>query len=156
MRAEINLLAGEDASALQALESRMLDALKSGISVIVFTAEGPDDALASSASPPALSTSEMAQRIGHLFARLTRSAFAQAGLQRLVVAGGDSSSFTMREIGARALEIKASHFVQNAHVCALISDDPLIRAKEVLLKGGQVGQTHLYGLMLEGFSNANE
>jgi hypothetical protein len=61
----------------------------------------------------------------------------------------------MRDIGARALEIKASHFVQNAHVCTLVSDDPLIRNKEVLLKGGQVGQRNLYGLMLEGFSNAS-
>jgi uncharacterized protein YgbK (DUF1537 family) len=155
MRAEMNLLAGEDADALQTLETRMLDALKSGTSVIVFTAEGPDDALVSSASTQALNASDMAQRIGHLFARLARSAFAQAGLQRLVVAGGDSSSFTMRDIGARALEIKASHFVQNAHVCTLVSDDPLIRHKEVLLKGGQVGQRNLYGLMLEGFSNAS-
>jgi uncharacterized protein YgbK (DUF1537 family) len=95
----------------------------------------------------------MARRIGRLFARLAREAFAQAGLQRLVVSGGDSSSFTMRDIGARALEIKASHFVQNAHVCSLVSDDALIHDKEVLLKGGQVGQANLYGLMLAGFSH---
>ena len=98
----------------------------------------------------------MAQRIGHLFARLARVAFAQTGLQRLVVAGGDSSSFTMREINARALEIKASHFEQNAHVCTLLSEDPQINHKEVLLKGGQVGQADLYGLMLDGFNNSNE
>jgi uncharacterized protein YgbK (DUF1537 family) len=76
---------------------------------------------------------------------------AKAGLTRLVVAGGDSSSFTMRQLGAVALEIKASHFKQNAHVCTLISDDPLINGKEVLLKGGQVGADDLYGCMLQGF-----
>ena len=155
MRAGPELLAGEDSDALQALEAGLLDALKSGTSVIVFTAEGPDDALASSQSAQAVSGSKMAQRIGQLFARLARLAFAQADLHRLVVAGGDSSSFTMRDIGARALVIKASHFVQNAHVCNLVSDDPLIHDKEVLLKGGQVGQADLYGLMLEGFSNAS-
>ena len=123
--------------------------------MVVFTAEGPDDALVSAASAQALSASAMAQHIGSLFARLARVAFAQAGLQRLVVAGGDSSSFTMRDIRASALEIKASHFGQNAHVCTLVSDDPLIHNKEVLLKGGQVGQANLYGLMLAGFSNSS-
>jgi uncharacterized protein YgbK (DUF1537 family) len=155
MRADLSLLTGEDPGALNALENRMLDALKSGTSVIVFTAEGPDDVLVSAASTQAMSASAMAQRIGHVFARLARVAFAQAGLQRLVVAGGDSSSFTMRDIRASALEIKASHFGQNAHVCTLVSDDPLIHNKEVLLKGGQVGQANLYGLMLAGFSNSS-
>jgi 3-oxoisoapionate kinase len=155
MRADLSLLTGEDPGALNALENRMLDALKSGTSVIVFTAEGPDDVLVSAASTQAISASAMAQRIGHVFARLARVAFAQAGLQRLVVAGGDSSSFTMRDIRASALEIKASHFGQNAHVCTLVSDDPLIHNKEVLLKGGQVGQANLYGLMLAGFSNSS-
>ena len=155
MRADLSLLTGEDPGALNALETRMLDALKSGTSVIVFTAEGPDDVLVSAASTKAMSASAMAQRIGHVFARLARVAFAQSGLQRLVVAGGDSSSFTMRDIRASALEIKASHFGQNAHVCTLVSDDPLIHDKEVLLKGGQVGQANLYGLMLAGFSNSS-
>jgi hypothetical protein len=57
----------------------------------------------------------------------------------------------MRQLGAIALEIKASHFKQNAHVCTLISNDPLINGKEILLKGGQVGADDLYGCMLQGF-----
>lgn len=160
LRADASLLTGEDTDALDSLQTRVLDALKSGTSVVVFTAEGPDDARmqvpdSQTPSPPtqAVPAAVMAQRIGRLFARLAREAFAQAGLQRLVVSGGDSSSFTMRDIGARALEIKASHFAQNAHVCSLVSDDALIQGKEVLLKGGQVGQANLYGLMLAGFSH---
>jgi uncharacterized protein YgbK (DUF1537 family) len=149
------MLTGDDADAPASLQARVLDALRSGTSVVVFTAEGPDDRTVTASGSPAqaLQGSAMARRIGRLFARLAVEAFAQAGLQRLVVSGGDSSSFTMRDIGARALEIKASHFVQNAHVCSLVSDDALIHGKEVLLKGGQVGQADLYGLMLEGFSN---
>lgn len=157
LRADATLLAGEDSDAINGLQHAVLDALQSGTSVVVFTAEGPDDTSMSGAasSTPTLQGSAMAQRIGNLFARLAREAFAQAGLQRLVVSGGDSSSFTMRDIGARALEIKASHFVQNAHVCSLVSDDALIHGKEVLLKGGQVGQANLYGLMLAGFSDTD-
>ena len=162
LRADTALLAGDDTAALDALLARVLEALNSATSVVVFTAEGPDDTRVRTSDLPnqslsaeSLTAGEMARRIGRLFARIAREAFAQAGLQRLVVSGGDSSSFTMRDIGARALEIKASHFVQNAHVCSLVSDDELIHDKEVLLKGGQVGQANLYGLMLEGFSHSD-
>ena len=148
-------LIGTDEPTLKSLEDQMLDALSAGKSMVIYTAKGPDDnhlaaaldKLPANVSAPAF----IANRIGLLYSRLAHTALARAGLTRLVVAGGDSSSFTMRQLGARALEIKASHFKQNAHVCTLISDDPLINGKEVLLKGGQVGADDLYGCMLEGF-----
>ncbi len=149
-------LISSDESMLQALQRQMLDALSSGKSVVMYTAKGPDDdqvaavqhKLPAGVSAPAF----VANRIGLLYARLARAAIVDAGLSRIVVAGGDSSSFTMRQLGAIALETKASHFRQNAHVCSLFSDDPLIHGKEVLLKGGQVGTAELYGVMLKGFS----
>ena len=148
-------LIGTDQHTLKSLEDQMLDALSAGKSMVIYTAKGPDDnhlaaaldKLSANVSAPAF----IANRIGLLYSRLAHTALARAGLTRLVVAGGDSSSFTMRQLGARALEIKASHFKQNAHVCTLISDDPLINGKEVLLKGGQVGADDLYGCMLQGF-----
>ena len=148
-------LISTDEPTLKSLEDQMLDALSAGKSMVIYTAKGPDDnhlaaaldKLPANVSAPAF----IANRIGLLYSRLAHTALARAGLTRLVVAGGDSSSFTMRQLGARALEIKASHFKQNAHVCTLISDDPLINGKEVLLKGGQVGADDLYGCMLEGF-----
>ena len=144
-----------DEPTLKSLEDQMLDALSAGKCMVIYTAKGPDDnhlaaaldKLLANVSAPAF----IANRIGLLYSRLAHTALARAGLTRLVVAGGDSSSFTMRQLGARALEIKASHFKQNAHVCTLISDDPLINGKEVLLKGGQVGADDLYGCMLQGF-----
>ena len=148
-------LIGTDQHTLKSLEDQMLDALSAGKSMVIYTAKGPDDnhlaaaldKLPANVSAPAF----IANRIGLLYSRLAHTALARAGLTRLVVAGGDSSSFTMRQLGARALEIKASHFKQNAHVCTLISDDPLINGKEVLLKGGQVGADDLYECMLQGF-----
>ena len=148
-------LIGTDQHTLKSLEDQMLDALSAGKSMVIYTAKGPDDnhlaaaldKLPANVSAPAF----IANRIGLLYSRLAHTALARAGLTRLVVAGGDSSSFTMRQLGALALEIKASHFKQNAHVCTLISDDPLINGKEVLLKGGQVGADDLYECMLQGF-----
>ncbi len=149
-------LISSDDTTLQTLERQMLDALAAGKSVVMYTAKGPDDdqvaavqdKLPAGVSAPAF----VASRIGLLYARLARSAIVDAGLTRIVVAGGDSSSFTMRQLGAMALETKASHFRQNAHVCTLFSEDPQIHGKEVLLKGGQVGTAELYGVMLKGFS----
>lgn len=149
------LLEGNEAQLIE-IEHTMLASLTAGKSVVIYTARGPGDdqveeirhLLPVGVSVPAY----IAHRIGRIYTKLSRSAFADAGLQRLVVAGGDSSSFTMRALGAIALETKASHFQQNAHVCSLISDDQLIHGKEVLLKGGQVGTAELYELMLKGYS----
>jgi uncharacterized protein YgbK (DUF1537 family) len=137
------------------IENSMIVDLQMGRSVIVYTASGPDDPniaamqerIAASASSPAY----LAERIGAIFARLARRAIELAGVQRLVVAGGDSSSFAMRHLGADALEMQASHFEQNAHVGRLRASDKAINGTEVLLKGGQVGTPELYGLMLNGF-----
>ena len=99
-----------------------------------------------------LNPAYLAERVGAIFARLGRAAIERAGLRRLVVAGGDSSSFAMRHMGADAFEIHASHFAQNAHVGKLYApDDAAIHGIEVLLKGGQVGTPDLYGIMLDGF-----
>lgn len=149
-------LMSSDAPTMQRLQRRMLEALALGKSVVMYTAKGPDDdqvAAVQDKLPPGVSAPAfVANRIGELYASLARAALIDAGLTRIVVAGGDSSSFTMRQLGAIALETKASHFRQNAHVCTLFSEDPQIHGKEVLLKGGQVGTAELYGLMLQGFS----
>jgi hypothetical protein len=59
----------------------------------------------------------------------------------------------MRALGAEALQIKASHFAQNAHFAGLVSAKAHIHGKEVLLKGGQVGDAQLYSLVLKGFNS---
>jgi uncharacterized protein YgbK (DUF1537 family) len=134
-----------DAS-LDAVKTRMLKALSAGQSVVVFTARGHEQ----THDWPA---GQLVQHIGACFAKLADAALRQTALTRLVVAGGDSSSYTMRALGAEALQIKASHFAQNAHFAALVSAKSHIHGKEVLLKGGQVGDAQLYSLALKGFSS---
>ena len=138
---------------LTELQLQMLQALNSGRSVVIYTALGPDDP--SNQTWRNLSSGwasgELSRRIGQCFSMLAGQAFRETGLQRLVVAGGDSSSYTMRALGAQALQPMASHFSQNAHFSRLVSADASIHGKEVLLKGGQVGADHLYGLALTGF-----
>ncbi len=131
---------------LDDVQTQMLKALSAGQSVVVFTARGREH----THDWPA---GQLTQRIGACFAKLADAAFRQTALTRLVVAGGDSSSYTMRALGAEALQIKASHFAQNAHFAGLVSAKAHIHGKEVLLKGGQVGDAQLYQVALQGFSH---
>ena len=153
MRLSNDCLLGKDETGFAQLLQQALELLNAGQSVVVFTATGPQDPhtaqlRAVTADWPA---GELAQRIGLRFAQLAGRAFQDTSLTRLVVAGGDSSSFTMRALGALALQVKASHFAQNAHFCSLLSNEAHTHGKEVLLKGGQVGTEHLYQLALDGF-----
>jgi uncharacterized protein YgbK (DUF1537 family) len=140
---------------LARIESDMLAALRSGRSLVAYTASGPDDSaiarMRELAGDRMTGPAWLADRIGAMFARLARAAIEQGGLRRLVVAGGDSSSFAMGHLGAQALEMQASHFEQNAHVGRLRATDRAIDGVEVLLKGGQVGAANLYGVMRDGF-----
>jgi uncharacterized protein YgbK (DUF1537 family) len=140
---------------LDDVQTRMLKALSAGQSVVVFTARGPDDAHTHALREQSHDwpAGQLVQRIGACFAKLADAAFKQTALTRLVVAGGDSSSYTMRALGAEALQIKASHFAQNTHFAELVSAKAHIHGKEVLLKGGQVGDAQLYSLVLKGFNS---
>jgi uncharacterized protein YgbK (DUF1537 family) len=153
IRLSNDILSGQDAAGFAHLQQQVLQALQAGQSVVVFTAEGPQDPHTAQLRQltETWSSAELTQRIGNCFAQLADRALRETALTRLVVAGGDSSSFTMRALGAEALQIKASHFAQNAHFASLVSSDPQIHGKEVLLKGGQVGTASLYALALAGF-----
>ena len=153
MRLSNDILLGVDATGFANLQQQMRAALNDGHSVVVYTAEGPDDPHTAQLRSVTADwqAGELAQRIGQCFAQLAALAFEHTGLTRLVVAGGDSSSFTMRALGAQALQVKASHFAQNAHFCSLVSAHSAVHGKEVLLKGGQVGNEQLYQLALHGF-----
>ena len=153
LRLTPELLFDEGRGGFEQVLLQTLEALKKGQSVVVFTAEGPQDQHAHVLREWTSHwvSGQLAQRIGNLFATIASKAFRHTRLARLVVAGGDSSSFTMRSLGAQALQCKASHFVQNAHFASLVSDDADIHGKEVLLKGGQVGAEDIYQLALSGF-----
>jgi uncharacterized protein YgbK (DUF1537 family) len=155
LRLDIGSILNATAPWLATLRTQVVEALKSGKSLVVYTATGPEDPSIRNTQQNVLSDQTdpafLAEKIGKVFGELAQAAIKEAGLKRLVVSGGDSSSFTMRALHATALEVQASHFVQNAHVCRLRSTDPAIHGTEVLLKGGQVGAEDLYDVMRKGF-----
>ncbi|AWP73869.1 four-carbon acid sugar kinase family protein [Bordetella bronchiseptica] len=117
----------------------MLAALRGGRSVVAYTARGPDDPAIGQVRGLGLSEDvSVAAVTGLLFAQWARLAVQGAGLGRLVLAGGDTSSLAMRGLDAYALRI-AAIARQGGRLCRLVSDQDWLDGVEVMLKGGQVG-----------------
>lgn len=132
----VERLTGPDEAqrAAAVIAPEMIAALKAGRSAAIYTARGEVTQAFDLDRAPA---------VGNAFASLFRQAVREAGLRRVIFAGGDSSSFSMRSCGAYALEIGSSTGQQASHTCRLLSDDEL-NGVEVILKGGQAGSDRFF------------
>lgn len=109
-------------------------ALDGGRSVIAYTALGPDGmgSATSDTEPHAIG-----QRLG----RLLRDMVAHGQLQRVVVAGGDTSSHALRELDVFALTLAmALPRTPGAPLCTAHSETSAFDGLQVALKGGQIGE----------------
>lgn len=123
---------GAAKAAAERIAQSTLAALATGRSVIIYSAKGLDGRHEGSDVP--------ADRLGLVYAGLMRRARSEAGLARVVLAGGDSSSYAVRHSGAQSLEIAVFDHDQNSHVCRLSAPGITgVDGLEVMLKGGQVG-----------------
>ena len=76
--------------------------------------------------------------LGTLLGKIAAKVAEQFSLKRLVIAGGDTSSYAARAMGVEALEMIAP-FVSGAPLCRVHSANNHIDGMEINLKGGQVG-----------------
>jgi uncharacterized protein YgbK (DUF1537 family) len=129
---------------------RALESLSGGRSVVVYSASGPDDPSIgatrdSLATVSGASSGNTAKVLGTALGRLARELLARSGLRRLVVAGGDTSSYATQELGLYGLEMLAE-LTPGAPLCRGYSDDPRFDGLQVALKGGQMGKADYFGL----------
>jgi uncharacterized protein YgbK (DUF1537 family) len=113
---------------------------KEGRSLILYTADGPEDEsigqmheLLARRGEPASATGE---RIGRKLGAIAKTMIAKLGI---VVAGGDTSGFAALAIGLDALEL-LQRTAPGAPICRGYSADPAIDGIQIALKGGQLGQ----------------
>lgn len=126
---------------IDALKPEIMTNLAGNRPTIVYTARGNDmDRARFEDVPP--------QLIGSAYAKLMIAARKQAGIQRVVLAGGDSSSYAVRKSDAESLTIKVFDQVQHGHLCELMGGG--LDGLEVLLKGGQVGDDNYFIRVLRG------
>jgi uncharacterized protein YgbK (DUF1537 family) len=147
---------GADATVAGATEAAIRH-LKTKRSVIVHSSRGDADprlaatavALARSGLDGARARAETARLIGTALGRVVSEAAARASVRRVVIAGGDTSSYAARAVGIQAVEV----------IIPLAPGVPLLRAHapgsaldglEVNFKGGQVGPENYFDLVAQG------
>lgn len=109
--------------------SAALAALRSGRSTVVYTAlEAADQTVA--AAPASL--------VGGALGRIARAAVESDAVHRVLLAGGDSSSFAARALGIQAVEMIAP-LAPGAPLCRAHAPGSAVHGIEVNVKGGQVG-----------------
>ena len=128
------------------LATRAAALLKQGRSVLLHTARGPDDPRIGEMLDAMVAHGIRREDARHSGGRLlgirlgevVRQILAAVPLQRIVVAGGDTSSQVTQVLGPDALEV-AARSAPGAPLCRMLSRSPELHGIEIALKGGQMG-----------------
>ena len=132
-------LAAGDERELIACQHKAIGFLQQGDSVIVHTDGG--------AASPTQNLS--AEKLGTALGKIAREAVRQTGVRRVVVAGGDTSSYAARAMGIEAVEMLAPLY-PGAPLCRATAPGSPLHGVEVNFKGGQVGAPEYFGVLREG------
>jgi uncharacterized protein YgbK (DUF1537 family) len=151
----VELLTDDTSSeqAREALTQQAADALREGRHVIIYTSTGPEDdsiaplrsLLISQGREPSASGMLLGERLG----QVARDLVLTCGLKRLLIAGGDTSGYLVKELGIYALELLAP-LVPGGPLCRAYAEEIELDGLELSLKGGQVGPPHYFLQVLEG------
>jgi uncharacterized protein YgbK (DUF1537 family) len=143
----LSLAGGEADSAIDEAIHAGLPVLASGRSVILYTALGPaaDRGAEIDAEPGAR------HRLGRSLGRILRQLVAQARLKRAVIAGGDTSSHALGQLGVEALTVRMPlPQSPGSPLCVAHSRFKEIDGLEVAMKGGQIGFDDYFCVIRDG------
>jgi 3-oxoisoapionate kinase len=118
--------------------------LRAGRSVLVHTTRGRADKRIA-----ATLKNGTANTLGTALGKVLRGALDQAKVQRLCIAGGDTSSFAARALGIEALEMIAP-LTPGAPLCRVFAPGSPADGREIVFKGGQVGAENYFGIVRRG------
>jgi len=128
-----------DPAAPEQILSESLAVLGQGRSVVLYAALGPRDCAGD----------VEAVAFGRRLGLLLRELLLRSGVRRAVVAGGDTSSHSMRQLGIQALTFVAQ-LASGVPLCRGHADDPAMDGVELALKGGQAGPVDFFEMALRG------
>ncbi|MFB5190642.1 four-carbon acid sugar kinase family protein [Alicyclobacillus fastidiosus] len=134
--------ADDSDAALQHIVGRASEMIRNGKSLIIYTALGPDDPSIKEnqrqISERGLQISDSSKILGSYLGEVSRLVIQETGIERLVISGGDTSSYATRQLGIYAMEMITS-ISPGAPLCRCYSDDGCVDGLELALKGGQFG-----------------
>lgn len=132
----------------QALQGA-IEALAQGDSVIVYTAMGPS----SDANAVHKGGEQARHLIGRSLGQLLRHMVEDRGLKRVVIAGGDTSSHALNQLGVHALTTRLPlPETPGSPLCTAHSNQPTFDGLEVALKGGQIGSESYFITIRDGIA----
>lgn len=120
------------------------DALSQDRSVVLFSAAGPSDTISANGTGDDFRRS-IAEHTGRVLCGVLNG----SGVQRVVVAGGDTSSHAGKQLEIDALTYIAP-LAPGAPLCRAWSRRPERNALEVVFKGGQCGADDFFSLAKDG------
>ncbi|MFD1067650.1 four-carbon acid sugar kinase family protein [Oceanobacillus locisalsi] len=138
---------------LNSLMNDVKEQIDEGKSIIVYSALGPDDIsidetreyLQAIGKEP----SNSGQLLGEQFGTLIKKTVENTSLKRIVIAGGDTSSYATLKMNIYALEMIRS-IAPGAPLCKSYSDIQRFNGLEIALKGGQLGQVDYFSKVHQG------
>ncbi len=132
---------------------RSLGALAQGRNIIVSATIGPDDPVIDKTRDRVrqlgLDPSETGKRIARQQGLILRELLLQTRLTRVCVAGGDTCSYTLRQLDIHSLELLMP-IAPAAPLCHTSSDNPDFDGLQVASKGGQIGAPNYFIQVLDG------
>lgn len=147
LRLDAALLVDESAAATERarLQQAALAILGTGRSLVLYSARGPQDPLMQASNDrlrqQGLDDLTIRERLGTQQGLLLRELLLASGLRRVCVAGGDTSSHAIRQLGIYALELRMP-LVPGQPLNRAYSEDPRLDGLEIALKGGQHGKAN--------------
>ena len=118
--------------------------LQAGRSVIVHTTRGRADKRVANKLK-----GDTAKVLGTALGTILKNTLEQTKVQRICIAGGDTSSFAARALGIEALEMIAP-LTPGAPLCRVVAPNSPAHSLEIVFKGGQVGAENYFGVVKRG------
>lgn len=120
---------------LQSYINQAISYIENGKSVMIHTQGGTQESIPLSS-----------EKLGTALGLIAKKVIESTPLTRLLIAGGDTSSYAARALEIEALEMIAP-VVKGAPLCRVYSSNQTINGLEVNVKGGQVGVANYFGLV---------
>jgi uncharacterized protein YgbK (DUF1537 family) len=88
-------------------------------------------------------------KLGLALGAIAKDAVKRSGVKRIVVSGGDTSSYAARVMDIEAVEMIAPLII-GAPLCKIYSKNKMMEGVEVNFKGGQVGDENYFETLIKG------
>jgi uncharacterized protein YgbK (DUF1537 family) len=121
--------------------------------VLLYATVGPDDPIIAKTVETVrqlgIDQSETGKLIGRQQGLILRALLEETGIGRVCVAGGDTCSYSLRQLDIHSLELLMP-IAPAAPMCRAASDNPRFDGLQVASKGGQIGAPDYFLQVLEG------